>query len=233
MTDSIESAGLQEPTPTVAPQPQEQVVPQHRVNELISDALERGKKKGYAAAQSEFQGAQQQQPQQQSQFNPQDLVKQAVSEAVLEIKKAAEADAMQRKQNEHVERVVNSLSSSIQEAKGRISDFDQVLQNSSVNFGDYPELLEAIESSGQAGDVLYELAKNPGKVGMLMGLSRSPAAMKAEAKRIADSIKANQVSANNTKLPNEPLSQFKPNNSGIDKRPTSASDWAAYYKGRY
>lgn len=223
MTDLVDAnVGAEVPAPiTPVIEPVEpKMVSQDRVNELVQDAFNRGRAKG---------STQRSQVDISSSFDPKALVNEAVQTAVAEIKKAAIEDAQQRQQTQAVDNLVNSLSKSMTDARGRISDYDQVVN--SVDFGQFPEILEAIESTGAAGDLMYELAKNPAKIGVLVGLSRNSALAKSEAKKIAESIKVNRE-AQNIALPNEPLSQFKPSNSGIDKRPSTAEEWRKYFKGK-
>lgn len=107
--------------------------------------------------------------------------------------------------------------------KGKYSDFDETVGN----LGDMKNLLHVVElatGTGIAGDVMYELGKNPGKVASLTTLAYiNPQLAKLEMSKLANSIKTNEQASQSPEVA-EPLSQVKASTVGKDNGSNAVRD---------
>jgi len=215
----------QQPAPIAPHGTSENMVPQHRVNELISDALRRGHEKAMRESTAQAQP-------QQAQMGHDDVRRMAQEEFGKAQQALLEKMEQQRRETE-ASAVLQNVKSKIDEASksGKYPDYDEKV--ASLGLDKMPALLWHVNTVDNPGDVLYDLAENKGKIAMLNGLP--PHLIPGEIKKLSDSIKANQ-SADTAKLSPEPFSSLKPSAGvGIDKRPSdkTASDWSKHYKGRF
>ncbi len=123
----------------------------------------------------------------------------------------------QKQQEQWLQGVQKQLNDKIEEAKTRYSDFDEVTRQ--VDFRTMPEIPVLANEMDNSMDVMYDLAKNPAKLGTILTLAQRDAnAARAYMKSLSESIKQNQTALNqaNQSKVNEPLSQVKPSNVGMD-----------------
>lgn len=134
------------------------------------------------------------------------------------------ADEHQKQTNvAAVHQVLSNFANQMDGAKAKYSDFDETVGNLG-DLKNIPHVVQLAAESGIAGDVMYELGKNPGKVATLTTLAYvNPQLAKYEMKKLTDSIKTNQDSS---KAPDvaEPLSQIKPSSVGTDNGSNSIRD---------
>jgi hypothetical protein len=94
--------------------------------------------------------------------------------------------------------------------------------------------VHVLNSVDNAKDVVKEFANFPEKLttilntANLFGLEAGKDAMK----RVSESIKKNREAAN-VKLPDAPISQIGPSNTGTDNGQMTAADYRKIYKGKY
>ena len=131
----------------------------------------------------------------------------------------AEADRQQKEAQEaeqraHMEKVAGDYYSKVNAVKDKYPDFDAVMGD--FNASKFPEIVMLAAGMDNAGDVMYDLAKNPSKLANLTSLHRSGLTDYATqaVKEISDSIKQNQNALQQPKTP-EPLNQIKPSNIGL------------------
>lgn len=216
-----QAAGMQDQNsiaPNAAPNqaqgvPEEKVLRQSEVNELVGRIKHEAYAKGLRDAQQPAQAPVA--PQQSLGGMPQvteDHVRQMI------------ADEAQKQT--HMAAVQNTLSSFVQQmdaGKGKYSDFDETV----AKLGDLktiPHVVKMATDTGSAEDVMYELGKNPGKVASLTTLAYiNPQLAEHEMKRLVDSIKTNQAGAKENSAA-EPLSQVKPSTVGADNGSNSVRD---------
>lgn len=229
MTDALSNVSDQTIPPVAESQvAAEKMLPQSHVNSLIGDAKEKAKQAGYNQALAELnqRQSQTQMPSQMGGFS-QDDVRRVIAEEMAKVQQRAHEEALRTQQESEGKRILNELSTKINDAKTRLPDFDDI--TGAVNWAHIPEVLHYANMADNAGDVLYDLAKNPAKIATLRGLTPDLAAL--EVKKLSSSIKQNQ-SGLDANVPQSPLGQFKPSNVGIDKRPSTASDYASRYRGK-
>jgi hypothetical protein len=193
--------------------PEEKVLKQSEVNELVGRIKHEAYTKGMRDAAAQTQ--QVAQPVQSMGGMPQiteDHVRQMIAD---ESQKQAHMAAVQH--------TLSNFASQMGAGKGKYSDFDETV----ANLGDFksiPHVVQLAAETGIAGDVMYELGRNPGKVASLTTLAYiNPHLAKVEMKKLADSIMKN---AEASKSPNveEPLSQIKPSTVGTDNGSNTVTD---------
>lgn len=219
-----EAAGMQQnitvPPPAPAQQglPQEKVLKQSEVDELVYRLKSEAYQKGMADAQKATQPTPQ--PMAQPQGGSMGGMSQLTEEQVRQMI-ADEAHKQNQLANAH--QVLTNFSQQMGTGKSKYSDFDETV----ANLGDLrnlPQVVELATGTGIAGDVMYELGRNPGKVASLTTLAYiNPDLAKYEMKKLADSIKTNEQAAQAPSAP-EPLSQVKPSTVGKDNGSNTVRD---------
>jgi hypothetical protein len=207
----------------------EKMLPQSQVDYIAHEA----NKRGYEKARKEFaaQQAQQAAPSQQSStwnsgnnvgmggMSPQ-FSKQQVRETIEEYQREQMgqhmANTFLQKLNVGVEKTP--------EMKAALSQ---------VNYEKIPEIVNWATQLPNTAEIMYELIKT-NKLGQLHNMvSLAPGKVYEELVNISDSIANNSI-ANQTRTPNEPLSQLKPSTvgTGVDngKTPT-VTDYKKKYRG--
>jgi hypothetical protein len=177
--------------------PEEKVLKQSEVNELIGRIKHEAYTKGLAAAQQAAQA----QPQGGGMGGMPQVTEDQVRQMIAD-------EAQKQNQVAAAHKTLTNFADQMSTGKGKYSDFDETV----ANLGDMKNLLHVVElatETGIAGDVMFELGKNPSKVASLTTLAYiNPQLAKIEMKRLADSIKANEQ-ASQTPNAAEPLSQIK------------------------
>lgn len=205
-------------TPGSAPDaPQEKVLKQSEVNELVGRIKHEAYTKGLREAQ--LQATQQPMP------NGAPASMGGMPQLTEEQVRQMISDEAQKQA--HLTAAHNTLNNFVQQmgaGKGKYSDFDETV----ANLGDMksiPHVVELAAGTGIAGDVMYELGKNPGKVASLTTLAYiNPHLAKVEMQKLADSIKKNQSESEAPDV-KEPLSHLKPSTKvGADNGTRTVSD---------
>ena len=207
--------------PVSAPvQPQEKLLKQSEVNDLVGrvkhESYEKGKSEALASWQTQ-QSSPVQQPQQNMGGMPQ-LTPEQMDARI-------DQRLQQKQQEQWLQNVQQQLNQKIDEAKTRYSDFDEVTRQ--VDFRTMPEIPVLANEMDNSMDVMYDLAKNPAKLGTILTLAQRDAnAARAYMKSLSESIKQNQTAINqaNQSKVNEPLSQVKPSNVGMDNGSNTIRD---------
>lgn len=200
--------------PETAQEATEKMIPQSEVNKLVGAAKQRGYEKAV-------------QSQQQSASAPAIDVDQLKQELYSgwEQKQRAEQEARQKELEEQQAQqmyanMIQELQGKLQNVGEKYSDFKEVIAPYSQDFQDNPHVLMYMNSVDNADDVMYELAKKPDKMALLMTAPYSTA--QQIVRRISESVKQNEAAKANFQDPGKPLSQVKPSNVGVDsgERPT-------------
>lgn len=220
-----------EPAPQ-APVQEERVFKQTEVNDLIgrakSEAVERFKRESSIAS---HQTNQQQQPSSQNTYgsSQEEMVRRLAGEEAQKLRNQWIEEANTRHQQQEAEKVANEFIQKIDSGKSKYQDYDSVMKD--VNYGDIPDIVQVANMMENTSDIMYELGKNPSKIGIIRQLLNiSPSLAMAEMKRLSQSIKDNEE-AKNFRHPNEPLSQLRPSHQGMDnKGAQTVSDYRQRYR---
>lgn len=213
--------------PEVAHEPQEKMIPQSKVNEIVQSRLAKERE---TLSRKQEQEVQQTYQQPASQETP-DIGQAVASEFD---KRLAE---MQRQQQEaqanaEAQKLIESLQTKIEAAASKYEDFEEVTKE--VPYTQFPGLLAASNSVDNAGDVLYHLGKNPSKMrelassfqpvidpytGQQVANPMASVAMK-ELRQLSESMRNNEL-AKEKGRPGEPLNQIRPSNVKTDSGSSS------------
>lgn len=223
---------------------------QAEVNEVVgrakSEAIERFRRDASMAShqQPQHQPAPYQQPQQPQYMPPQQPQYQGMSQdearriAAEEFQRsrAEWAQESQRNQEEqNAQRIASEFFTKIEAGKGKLTDFDKVIGD--LDLRTIPFHVQLANMVDNTAEVMYELAKNPTKIGQLQSLididlraGRQPKLALTEMKRLSQSIKDNEQGGK-FRAPNEPLSQLRPSNAGTGNQGAlSVGDYKRKYR---
>lgn len=214
---------------------EERTLKQSEVNDLVrrakSDAVESYKRK--AETQPSYETYGEGRPAlanpNLSQTMSDDRVRQVAAEEAQRHIENVRKEAYEKSQNESAQRTVQNFYNKVLTAREKYQDFDKV--TSDIDLQRFPNVVQLLgDHIENAGDVLYDLGKNRMKMASLEQLAQmSPRDAIAEAKRYSDSIRENEA-AGKVRLPNEPLSQLRPSNTGTDNGAMSVGDYRKKYK---
>lgn len=205
----------------------EKILKQSEVNELIGKVKhterQKGYEEGYQKALSSL-GNMQDAPKPQAAPNIEELVKAQIDK--MKSEDMAQQAEMQRQQ--HWNGVLTQLKPKVDDAAKKYNDYDTVTSN--IDFIKHaPEVLAFANTVDNAGDVLYDLAKNPLKLAQIQA-ARSPEIAVAAIKQISDSIKMNEQAQSSNSRAREPLSQIRPSPVGTGQGQMSIRDFKAKYR---
>lgn len=208
-------------TPSVAevsaPINTEKLIPQSEVGKIAGasrkEGHDKGYERGYQEALSKFQ--QQQVPSNSSvQPKSQDELERLVAHAVAESFKRQNEEnvrlAEEKRVNDYYSQVANQIRPKIEDARAKHEDFDTKVND--LQLDKVPHIIELVNSVSNAGEVLYDLANNPHKLGILNAL-HSPALALREVQRLSQSLQNNQAAQDKTSAKN-PLSTIEPSTVG-------------------
>ena len=139
-------------------------------------------------------------------------------------------DAQRKAQEHDAQRIVSEFLTKLSTGKDKYQDFEQITGD--VDFVKFPNAIQLANNFvDNTADVIYELGKDRTKLAVLEQLANmSPRDAVVQIQRLSKSIKDNHESAK-AKIPNEPLSQMRPSNTGADSGVMSVSDFRKKYKG--
>lgn len=211
-TDTVAQAAV---TPAVTPQ--EKLLPQSKVNEIVQrekrDAYEKGRREAGSAETPNTTH---------STATNMGGMSQITDERIRQLAAEAAQTQYQNLLNEHkknadmteAQRIANEFMGKMESAKTRYSDFDQVVGQ--LEYREIPHIVHLANTADNTADVMYELASNPSKIATLtMLLQTSPKLAQMEMAKLSHSIKSN-LEATKTKTAAEPLSQLPHSAVGTD-----------------
>lgn len=156
-------------------------------------------------------------------------VKEITGNEVQRLRDEWAAEQKQATLENNAKRVANEFFTKLSSAKEKYQDFETV--TSDLDYQSIPAVVELANMFDNTVDVMYDIAKNPIKIGNLQQLIMiNPKLAYNEMKRLSESIKDNEK-AKDTRLPNEPLSQLLPSNSGSDSGNKNITDYKRMFKG--
>lgn len=197
--DQAEGILNQDIAPVEASTPQEKMLKQSEVNELIGKAKHAAFEKGKREA---LEAQAQIQPQAGSMGGMSQLSEEQVRQMIAD-------EAQKQAEFTQAQTLVSHFTQQMGAGKGKYSDFDETISNIG-NLQHVAPVVQLATETGMAADVMYELGKNPSKLASLTTLSYiNPNLAKLEMKKLADSIKQNETAQDQPSI-DEPLSQVRP-----------------------
>jgi hypothetical protein len=201
--------------------PTEKMIPQSEVGKIAGasrkEGHDKGYERGYQEALSKFQREQQQQTNTfsekssaQQQPNFQEIIAKQVSDQWKKEREAQEQAAEEKRQNDYITNLGNQLRPKIDAAKQKYPDFNEKVAE--LHLEQIPRIFEYVNSVPNAGEVLYDLANNPHKLGILNALHAPELAIR-QVHEISRSLQNNEAAQNKT-MPKGPLSTIEPSMIG-------------------
>ncbi len=223
---AVESNSIPTPAVTteyVAPAEKMVTIAQSRLDNIAEDAYKRGHAKGEA----KVANAAVQQPQATTQvgMTTDDLERMVREQTQAQLAEMHRLNQVQA-HNEWSSQQANTFVQKMNEGQGKYADYETVIAPIAEDIRNpqspMAHLIPFMNQLDNVSDVLYELGKNRQKSANLISLLQAPAQLRAGLHELSSSIKANQV-ALNQKVPNQPLSQVSPSNTGVDNGSKNAS----------
>ena len=216
-TDISQSQGEVQP-----PVQQERMIPQSKVNEIVTAKLhkEREALEAQYRGNTGSMGGMQQSP---SSFDKDALMEEMKSTWRAEIEKQ-QREAEEAQQKAQIDAVAKDYLERMKQGPELYEDFQEVTKGFSP--AKYPQVTILAAQMENTPDIIYELKKNPQKLTHLHVLALTdPEEAQAEMTRLSKSIKRNEEAlANNSKSPS-PLSKIKTSaRAGQDTGKRTVSD---------
>lgn len=230
------SASTSAPVQTSAPTHEERTFRQSEVTDIVkrerNEAIERYQRlqreqPEYAA--QKYGDAVRQQPSTNQTGNVDEgRYRQIAAEEAQRLRDQWSQEAHARSEEELAQRTVTNFWNKVNAGREKYEDFDKVTGD--IQYASFPNVVRLLaDYVDNSGDILYELGKDRIKMANLESLAvMSPRDAVVQAQRLAESLKAN-ASASNVKIPNEPLSQLRPSNTGTDNGAMSVRDYRKKY----
>ena len=212
-----------------AAQAAERMFKQSELNEIV------GRAKHEAVESFKRQQAQQKPQSQPTQHYDsrltEDDIKRLTAEEINRQREEFTRESRAKAETEAAQRIVSAYHEKIAPARDKYEDFESV--TSTLNMAAYPNVVQLLaEHVDNAGDVLYNLARNRSKLAQLeFTCSHNAPDGIYEIKRLSSSIKENDQYSN-VRQPKAPLSQQRPSSTGMDSKSTlSMTDLKRKYRG--
>lgn len=237
MSDEILGSGEITPVsgdaaPASTQAPVEKTILQSEANKIIHartrEVAERAREEGYQRAVAELSARQPETPAQTppaaQQTSPQYLTAE-------EARKIYRDESQQVRQEAIFSQAMTTFVQKMEAAKGDYSDFEDTI--APLNLPAIKPVAYLASAMENTADIMYDLGKNPHKVGNILSLLGNPATVhlaQLEMQKLSASIKANK-SASNTPSAKEPLSDITPSNVGTGNGEMTVADWRNKYRG--
>lgn len=209
-------------------QAQERMLPQSAVKKIAAQEKEEGYLRGRREAEEEYQrklAEAQQLAQNQAQRN-ETAPRQVDADAIYQqVQEKWNAEMQKRQLEQEMSQVANNYLAKMELGRKAYNDFDTVTADFDPTA--FPQLTYLVSGIENAGDVVYELSKNPSKLVMLDTLAqKSPKHARAELLKLAQSIASNnaammEAEQNGTAAP---LDQLQPSRISGSNGKMSISD---------
>lgn len=224
--------------PVVDAQPEPKIMQQHEITALVSGekkkAYEKGRQEAKAELMAQMQGqnAPMPNPQNFAQTDNDSRLRQIALEELNRQRAIEQANWEAQQREQAGMKILSELKMKTDAAKSKFDDYEKVVKSDFGNFSKTHEVLSLANQFDNAGEMLYDMGKNPSKmlqISLMVRMGMEDAAY-AEMKRLSDSIKVNEMSANLPK-PKMPLSQVNPSNIGVGKTDdrVSSNDFLGSY----
>lgn len=215
--------------------PSERVFKQSEVNDLIKRVKHEEGQKRERLYQEQPQYAEQKYGQQTSQAHrdavPESDIRRMAAEEAQRLRDQWVSEAQTKSEQDNAQRIVKNFWDKISTGKDKYEDYDAVTAD--IEYSRFPNMVQLLaDHIDNSADVMYELGKDRLKMAQLEQLAyMSPKDAMVQARRISDSIKANE-SSSRIRQPNAPLSQQRPSNVGTDSGGVlSMRDLKSKYRG--
>lgn len=214
--------------------PAEKLIPESEVNNRIRHAVGRVREKTKEEMLASFQSQQSHQNQSvvpdSSPVISEDYVKNILDKTLAE-----RFQNFEKEQNlQRGLSIAQEFMNKIYEGKEVFGDeFDNQMQLMGSSLPRIPEVVKLANEMPNTADVMHDLLKNPTKIATLLQVYQvNPDLALGEMKKISNALELNKK-AGKVQLPNEPLTQIKQSNTGLenfDVHSRSVSDFRKIYR---
>ena len=226
----MDEQGISSPATPEMSAPVEKTLTQAEVNAIVAREKQAAAARARQEAEREYQqrAEQMQQqahaPQQEQQRGyPTDADADSIYQQVQE---RFNREMQERQFQQEMTQVANQYHAKMDYSRKNYRDFDEITKDFDPTA--FPQLVYLVAGVENAGDIIYELSKNPQKLVTLDSLAKtSPRLAQAELVRLSQSITQNNVARNEAEMgqTNAPLSSLQPSRvSGSDNGPQSVRD---------
>jgi|SRR6185503_681638 len=217
----VEGMGLTEA------QPQDEMLPKSRVNEIVQREKAKAADKARREAEEHYkQQLAMQQNQAVTNTQVQGNLQPAVDDIYQQVQNRFMQEMQQRQHESEMQNIANSYINKMASGKDSYEDFSEVTKD--FDPSEFPQLVYLVAGIDNAADVIYDLAQNPMKLAAMHTLAQSaPKKAQSELLKIANSIRNNRQAAQEAdgQQSNEPLSRLQPSRIGASNgKPQSISD---------
>lgn len=215
-----------------------QTFTQEQVNKIAASraarAAETARQEAEARYRSELENLQalQQKKLEQEQRNEQvprdidvDAIYRQVQEKAELDRQRMQRELEERQLREHMAQVANAYESKVELAKSKYADFEEVVKDFEPK--EFPNLVYLLAGVDNAGDVLYDLAKNEQKLAQLNSLAlTSPKMAQKALLKLSQSITQNQQALANAQAQTvlDPLDRLQPSKVSGDNQKMTVRD---------
>ncbi len=207
-----EQSGMMESA--VAPeqvQQQPNLLSQDQVNKIVAREKQRAAESARREAEERHRAELEQMRQSQEQRNaevPRDMDANAIYQKVQE---RFNQEMQERQMKDHMSQVANNYLSRVNSAKGSYEDFDDVTKDFDPTA--FPQLTYLLSGIENAGDILYDLSKNPLKLAGIDRLAeKNPRQAQSELQKLSQSIASNKQAQSDaaSQTVADPLDRLQP-----------------------
>lgn len=225
-SSGVTSQPAQAPSQAPATSSEEKVFRQSEVNNLIGRAKAEERAK---SAEEYNRHSQSEKPYSPPSNNSESEMRRLAAEEAQKHYDKVNQDLRSKYETEQAQKLVNNFWSKIAPGKEKYQDFDAV--TSDIEYARFPNVVQLLaEHVDNSHDLLYEMGKDRMKMSQLEQLAyMSPKDAIRQAQRMSQSLKDNEA-ASKAKIPNEPLSQMRPSNTGTDNGVMGVKDYRAKWK---
>ena len=175
--------------------PSEKMLPQSQVDDIVGRRVAEAQARARQQAQQEHEGELQRMREEQNkaQAYGDGGSREADADAIYQQVQEKFNQEMQKKAFEdEISRVAQSYQQKVSAAKGGYSDFDEITANFDPT--EFPQLVYLVANMENAGDIIYDISKNPSKLATLNQLAKeSPRFAQAELGKLSKSISDNKL----------------------------------------
>lgn len=231
--DSQEAEPVAEQAPEKAPIP-EKMIPASRVEELIK--MTKFKTRG--KMQDELEALRQENEQLKSSSMggmsaptlDADAIKRQVMDELRGQYQAEREQSAQKQLEDEARKIADTYHSKMGTGKEQFDDFDDIMAD--FNPAAFPNLVYLASQVDNTPAVMYELMKNPGKLGTVLVMSKEdPAGAQSIINRLSTSIKSNEQAKAQERSASEPLSRLQSSPTGRETGTLDVKDFRRMFKG--
>lgn len=227
MDDTSVSGEVAQPIAEQAP-PAQPMLSQEQVNRIVAREKQRAADNARRDAEQRYQqeleqlNAQRQQQEQRNAEVPRDIDANVIYQQVQE---RFNQEMQKRQLDEQMAQVANNYLQKVALAKNNYTDFDDVTKDFDPTA--FPQLTFLLSGIENAGDILYDLSKNPMKLAAIDRLSeKNPKQAHSELLKLSQSIASNQqaMTESANQYVQEPLDRMQPSRIAGSNGKMSISD---------